>query len=243
MNRLLFIAISLLVPLATLLPMVASGEATATTVLNRDELQRVFSALVLERTALPAGDLTISHFTSSPDTITVPAGRREFRVVSHGQSKSLGQQTMVTDIWVNGVASARVTLSGDLEVQGDVVCAARSLSRNSLITADDLLVVRRNLNMLGPDLVTDLKQAIGKEVNTTLQPGSPLYGRFIKEPTVVKRGDIVSIRAASGALTITVPGRVQIAGAKGDLIKVKNMMSRKEIYATVVGPRTVQAQL
>ncbi len=243
MNRLLPILLAALLSLVALLPLRAAGETATTVILEQSELKKVFTALILERATLPPGDLTISRFTATPETLSVPAGRREFRVISRGQSKSLGRQTMVADLLVNGQARARVTLSGDLEVQGDVVCAAHALSRSRLLTADDLVRVRRNLTMLGPDLVTDPALAIGKEIKTTLQPGAPLYGRFLKEPAMVKRGDIVSIRAARGAITITVPGRVQVAGAKGDLITVKNMMSRKEIYAKVIGPDTVQAEL
>jgi flagella basal body P-ring formation protein FlgA len=243
MKRLFPIVLGALCSLVVLLPRGAAGETPEMTVLDQGALERVFTNLVLERASLPAADLQVTHFTSSPKTITAPPGKREFRVVSQGRGKGIGQQTMVADLLVNGVVSARVTLSGDLQIQGDVVCAARSLSRHRLLTADDLVRVRRNLTMLGPDLVTDAGQAIGKEIKTTLQPGAPLYGRLLKGPEVVKRGDIVEIRAASGAITITVQGRVQIAGAKGDLITVKNMMSRKEIVAKVLGPRTVQAEL
>jgi len=149
---------------------------------------------------------------------------------------------LVADLLVDGVAQGRVKLSGDLALFGEVLCTTATLPRHTLITASHLQRVRRNLTMLGPDLVSEESAAIGKELKTTLQAGAILYGNLIKAPEVVKRNDIVSILAASESLLITVPGRAQGAGATGELIKVKNLMSRKEIVAKVLGPGAVQAQ-
>jgi flagella basal body P-ring formation protein FlgA len=50
---------------------------------------------------------------------------------------------------------------------------------------------------------------------------------------------MVTILAESGDLRVTVPGRVLEKGYKGSLIRVQNVMSKKEIYATVVNGATV----
>lgn len=210
--------------------------------LGPEDLQKIFLDLATADTALPKDDIEISKFSATPDAIELPPGTLDFRIISGGQSKPLGQQTLVADILVDGVAKSRVKLSGDLALYGDVVCTTSTLSRHSIVTADDLKRVRRNLTRLGPDLITAEASAIGKEVKTTLQPGSILYGNALKEPEIVKRGDVVSILAANDFINITVPGRAQNAGAKGDLIKVKNLMSRKEIFVKILGPGTVQAQ-
>lgn len=212
------------------------------TVLGGAELQKVFTDLVTDRVSLPKRDIEITNFSATPATIELPAGTVDFRIVSQSQAKQIGQQTIACEVLVDGVVEGQIKFSGDLKLYGDVVCAARALPRHSIIAAQDLERVRRDLSMLGPGLITDETLAIGKELETTLQPGAVLYGRFIKDPEVVKRGDIVSILVATDSLTITVPGRVQSAGAKGDMIKVKNLMSRKEIYAKVIGLDTVQAQ-
>lgn len=221
----------------------AAGAADSPgTVLGRAELEQAFMQLALGRDVLPAGDIEVSHFAATPEAVDLPPGEVGYRVVSQSQDKPLGQQVIVADITVDEVVRQRVKMHGDLTLFGEVVCLTRALDRQSLITTDDIKRVRRNLTMLGPDLITEPAAAIGKEVKTSLPPGAVLYGRLLKEPAVVKRGDIVSILAATDTVTITVPGRVQNAGALGDLIKVKNLMSRKEIQAKVIGADTVQAQ-
>lgn len=231
-----------LAALAGVLPDQSARAADGSTVLGPAELQKVFAELLAGDASQPKRDIEISHFTATPASLELPPGTVDFRLISPGQVKPVGQQTVIADVLVDGVRRQQIKLSGDLKLYGEVACLTKVLRRQSIIAADDLEQVRRDLSMLGPDLISDKSLAIGKELKTTLQAGAVLYGRLLKEPELVKRGDIVSILAATDSLTITVPGRVQIAGAKGDLIKVKNLMSRKEIYATIIAPGTVQAQ-
>lgn len=228
---------------ATVLVSTLQAWAAPDMILGAKELKTIFSGLITSNSALPQGDIEITHFIATPESLTLPPGVQGVQVVSQSQPKQLGRQTIVADILVDGKAQERVTLSGDIELYGDVVCAKKSLSRRTIVEASDVERVRRNLTMLGPDTVDDANKVIGMEIKTTVQPGAVLYNRFLKSPEAVKRGDLVAIQAASGALTISVPGRVQTAGAKGDLIKVKNLMSRREVYARVVGPDTVQVEL
>ncbi|MBA3014481.1 MAG: flagellar basal body P-ring formation chaperone FlgA [Proteobacteria bacterium] len=213
------------------------------TTLGTKELLAIFTELTTSNSVLPAGDIEIANFTANPESITLPPGIQEFQVVSQTQPKQLGRKTIVVNIIIAGVAKEQVMLSGKIELYGNVVCSTKTLSRRTIIEAGDVERVRRNITMLGPDLADDAEQVLGQELKTTLQPGAVLYRRFLKSPETVKRGDIVSIQAASGTLAISVPGRVQSAGAKGDLIKVKNLMSRREIYARVIGADTVQVDL
>lgn len=237
-SLLLNVCLSLLV----LLPSQQAGAQDKKNLLGADELQKIFLDLATTDSSLPKSDIEVSKFTATPASMELPPGTLDFRIVSGTPAKPLGQQVIVADVLVDGAALGQIKLTGDLALYGDVVCTTSTLPRHSIVAAHNLKRVRRNLAMLGPDLITDEAAAIGKEVKTTLQPGAILYGNTLKEPEIVKRGDIVSILAANDFLTITVPGRVQIAGAKGDLIKVKNLMSRKEIFARIVGPGVVQAQ-
>ncbi len=239
-TRLILLAASLVI--LALLPGKRSGATADLTVLGKAELQKIFADLATSRLSLPKADIEVTHFAATPDSVSLPPGALDFRTISLTQGKELGKQTIVADLLVNGVAQQRVTLSGDLTLHGDVLCAARALTRHRIVAKSDLVRVRRDLTMLGPDLITDEAAVIGKEIKTTLQPGAVLYGHFLKDPQLVKRGDIVSILAATDYLTVTVPGRVQTPGAKGELVKVKNLMSRREIHARVVGPETVQVQ-
>lgn len=240
MNRLSLLLFSLY--LTCLLPSLVARAAGGPIRLGTGELQQIFKDLATKHSSLPPQELEVSKFTAQPDSVELPPGALDFKVISTNQAKPLGQQVIVTDILVDGVVQDRVKLSGDLALYGEVVCTVSPIPRHSIITADQLKLVRRDLTMLGPGLIPELAAAIGKELKTTLQPGALLYDNLLKEPEMVKRNALVSILAASDSLTITVPGRVLTAGAKGELVKVKNLMSRREIFAKIIGTETVQAQ-
>jgi flagella basal body P-ring formation protein FlgA len=56
---------------------------------------------------------------------------------------------------------------------------------------------------------------------------------FEKMP-IVDKGDIVTIIAESGDIRVTALGKVLMKGYADELVKVQNLMSKKEIYAKVV---------
>lgn len=242
MKRLRLILLSLCLSLPFLLAGQTSWALDKGFLLGTDELRQVFVDLTATNSALPKTDLEVSNFTATPAAIDLPTGALDFQIISGNTAKALGQQVIVTDVLVDGVVQGRLKLSGDLALFGEVICATSALPRHSIIRAENLKRVRRNLTGLGPDLVTDEAQALGKEVKTTLRAGAILYGKILKEPEIVKRGDIVSILSKTDFITVSVPGRVQKAGAKGDLVKVKNLMSRREIFAEILDPNTVQVK-
>ncbi|MDD5758344.1 MAG: flagellar basal body P-ring formation chaperone FlgA [Desulfobulbaceae bacterium] len=234
---------SLCLILLYLLPSQPAWSTENEVTLEGDQLQHVFFDLLTTKGALAKQDIIVKKFSATPQSVTVPTGSLDFQIISGLQpGKPLGQQTIITDVLVDGVAQKRIKLSGDLALFGDVICTTSALPRKSIILAQHIKRVRQEITMLGPDIITDESAAIGKELTTTLQAGSILYGKTLKEPELVKRGDIISILATNDLLTVSVPGRVLKSGAKGEIIKVKNLMSRKEIFATIIGPSTVQTQ-
>jgi flagella basal body P-ring formation protein FlgA len=96
--------------------------------------------------------------------------------------------------------------------------------------------------MLGEGLTRRPEAAIGKQLQASLQAGSLLYDKILKAPPLVKRGDRVIIRAKSAHLQINVNGEIQNTGGQGDQVRVKNLMSRKELYARVITPTVVEVE-
>lgn len=233
----------LLMALLFLAPRPGLTADEARTALSSADLRQLFEYLLVRDGFLPQGEVEVSNFSASPDSLPLPAGELDFRTLSQSEAKQLGRQSMVVEVLVDGQSQGRVALRGDLTRHGEVVTACQPLERNRILGQDDLCLVRRNLTMLGPELVTDPSLAVGKELKTSLQAGAVLYARSLKQPTLVKRGEVVTIVAGSDSLRITVPGRVMNAAALGERVRVKNMMSRREVEAKVVGPGLVVSEM
>jgi flagella basal body P-ring formation protein FlgA len=63
---------------------------------------------------------------------------------------------------------------------------------------------------------------------------------MVEAPPLVRRGDLVTILALAGRISVSVPGEMRDSGVKGEVVRVKNLMSRREILARVVDKNTVR---
>lgn len=201
--------------------------------LGHDELKKIFTVIALKNSVWPEQDLRVTHFSSQPTSVTLPAGELKFRLKNQIQPNRLGRKSISVVLLVDGLKTAKVWLTGDLHLFGNVVCARRDLDRKTILSMNDLKIEYRAISQLGDNLVLDPAVAVGKQLKRSLKAGALLLDRLLKEAVIVKRGDLVTILAESENLRITAPGEAKTAGSKGEVIKVKNLMSRKLIFARV----------
>ena len=209
------------------------------TVLDGEKLAGLYEQAIIEDSPFPAADLIISNISCRPDYVELPPGEVVYRPAMGVMTGRLGHRVVDLTVLVDGQEVQTIVMAGDLELYGQVVSAVRTLKRDTLITREDLAVSRRNISMLGPDLIGDPEELVGQQLTTTLRPGAVLYKYYVKAPQIIKRGDLVEIVVANEQLHISVKGRARSAGALGDVIKVKNMMSRKEVYGRIVNENEV----
>ncbi|MCX5865304.1 MAG: flagellar basal body P-ring formation chaperone FlgA, partial [Deltaproteobacteria bacterium] len=101
---------------------------------------------------------------------------------------------------------------------------------------------RQDISMLDAGLIQDPKQAIGQKLKVSLPAGAILYAQSIDAPPLVNRGERVTIMAKSQAIQITAHGEARNSGALGEMIRVKNLTSRREIQARVLSPGVVETE-
>jgi flagella basal body P-ring formation protein FlgA len=224
---------SSLVPLLT-----AAGNAAANDV-GKNYFETLFKNIVSENAPWAKEDIHIANLSAKPASLTLPAGKISHQVLSPVNPNRLGRKNFSVALLVDGKLKGQVMLSGDVGIYGQVVCAGRSLQRNTILTADDLVTVRREVTMLGSGILSGPELAIGQKLTTSLQAGNIIYSHLLDSPPLVKRGDLVTIMANSNNIQVTAKGEVKRQGAKGELVAVKNLMSRREVYARVIDSGTV----
>lgn len=171
--------------------------------------------------------------------VPVPDGKISFQLFQKGKRRLEGYVSLIVLVKVNGVVKNKVKLSGWIDIFESVVCASRDLKRGQKVNEDDLYLVKRNTSHLSSKILTDAHKIIGLMVKHNIKADACLKEWMFEKTPIVDRGDIVTILAESGGLKVTVPGRVLMKGYSGELIRVQNLMSNKEIYAKVVNPSTV----
>ena len=73
--------------------------------------------------------------------------------------------------------------------------------------------------------------------------GAPVLARALRPRPVVRRGQTAEAVLEDGALRITLRVEVLEEGAPGQTIRVRNPLSRRDLYARVVDAQTVQVSL
>ncbi len=214
------------------LAMTAMAE-TGITELGHDELQDIFTEIILANSNRPGSDLRVANFSSQPSSITIPAGKIDYRLKNQIHPGHLGRKSISLILLVDGKEEGKMRMSGDLHLYDNVVCAGRDLARNTVLSANDLQIESRDISGWRQNFLIDPEEAVGKQLKNSLKAGTVLLDRFLIAPVLVKRGDQVVILAQSDRFRITALGEAKTAGGKGEMIRVKNLMSRKLLLARV----------
>ena len=90
------------------------------------------------------------------------------------------------------------------------------------------------------DVLTSLEEAVGKKAVRAIQAGQPIAAQMVEDPPAVKKGSRVLVRARNDQIHVTTHGKVMEDGRLGDEVRVLNLSSGREIFATVKGPSQVE---
>ena len=223
--------------MAVILP--CSSAYSLSTIITQEKLASLYGKIIKEGLHFSDTNLKISNFSCRPSQVVLPSGKVEYHPNLMGGAGKLGHRIIDLNVLVDGQLVDSIKMAGDVLLYGDVVSAVRTLKRNDIISRQDIEITRRNISMLGPGLVMDPDDLLGKQLRKTIRPGDIFFDSFIKPPQIIQRGDMVAIIADEGQLRLSVTGQAREAGALGDTIKVKNMMSRREVYGQILNKNEV----
>lgn len=230
--------------LTIILLLLFSGTSQSTEItLDHDELEIVFQDLLFAESPWNTNDLAIDNFTCKPSYLTIPTGTITYTVLNQIHAQYLGSKTLSVMVNVDGIPKQKLKMQGVLNLYDDVVVTNHRLRRNTIISADDLTLARRKVTGYAHQLIPTISDAIGMQVTKSLGGGAVLLSRYVKKQPIVMRGDIVTILVTSGKLKITAHGEAKSKGAKGDMIKIKNLASRRVISARVIDRGLVEVDL
>lgn len=125
------------------------------------------------------------------------------------------------------------------DVSARVVVAAVDVAAHRPLTAADLDLERRSL-AAAPDALGDVDAAVGLASRRRMHRGDIVRRSLLHAPTLVRRGDAVNIVAQHEQILVTMAGEALDAGARGDIVRVRNAGSGKVIRARVIDAGEVE---
>ncbi len=121
----------------------------------------------------------------------------------------------------------------------EVPAAARPLNQGDALHVDDITFVRVNAAHLTA-MPWDGKGGPWQMVRS-VGMGQTIYSTDLLGVSMVRKGSIVNLIYAKGNIRIEVKAECLADGAPGTIIPVRNLHSKKQVYATIRDSKTVMA--
>jgi flagella basal body P-ring formation protein FlgA len=191
----------------------------------------------VERQNLSAGLRTSVEVAA--DEPGPPACQRSPRMADSSRTRWLGPLTIVLQC---DQPAWRWSVNVRVRGMAQVVQAGRSLPNGQLLRTEDLRLVDADIATEPLGVLTDLAQALGRETARPIKEGASLVLNALRQATVIKVGDRVTVRLIGQAFQVSAEGVAQQAGGVGDTIRVK-MPDGKLVVASVVRSGHVDVKL
>ncbi len=166
-------------------------------------------------------------------------------------------QPLAASVPANGVRSARFT--AEVRCEGSepwrlylpvrvtstrpVVVASRALARDTVLAPGDVRLAASSSGSLPAGSLHDPGLAVGRRLRRPADEGQALTATLLQAPTLVRRGQQVSVEAQAGGLQVRMEGVARGDGALGDIIEVENGASGRIVQAVVRSAKSVEVLL
>jgi flagella basal body P-ring formation protein FlgA len=144
-----------------------------------------------------------------------------------------GRVSIMVSLFVGNRLVKRAVVSPYVTMSDRIVVAARSLARGHVVTPEDLAYANRDRAISPADVVRNAEFLVGLRTRRSIGGDQILRDGDFEPVPVVERGDRVTLVLEHGPLMIQTIGKAQETGAAGDLIRVVNLESKREISGRV----------
>lgn len=210
--------------------------------LDEEELKLLITAQLQRDVIKDRGELEL-RFARSWTTISVPDESLSVRV------------TDLPATGVSGLFVCRVEVSTDTESVGawqtslaakvwrEVWTTRTALRRGALLADADLVRERRDVLNIRDALADFTTADLNLETAEYIAPNAPLLARSIKTKPAVRRGQSAEATVSDGALSISMKVEVLEDGIPGQVIRIRNPQTRRELRGRVQNEQTILVSL
>ncbi|SMP13601.1 flagella basal body P-ring formation protein FlgA [Desulfurobacterium pacificum] len=174
--------------------------------------------------------------SASVPHITLPYSN--FKTVISIQSLGDYYGRALCQVVVNGSVVKRIWIPFRVERKVSVVVAKRVIPKGKVISGADV-VVKGIPQSKARDGIASLSEVVGKVAKRDFRAGEVIKRRDLVPNFIVFKGKPVKVIYDSGGIHIELLGVPMENGALGDIIRVKNISTGKQLICKVIGKNTV----
>ncbi len=124
-----------------------------------------------------------------------------------------------------------------------VVTAKQTLKRGDVISESDIILQEKNISLLQTGSFTTTEVVIGKRALKNIYKGAVINNTNIGEPYIIKKGQMLFIKAEKKGISVQLKAKALMNGKKGQRIKAINLKSKRIIEGVVVNSNTIRVNM
>lgn len=124
-----------------------------------------------------------------------------------------------------------------------VLISRRPLLRGTVLGSSDVDRVEKDVTRLTSGYLVEIEEINGMVLRRSVNAGAVLHPGLVQHPVSIRRGERVTILGQSGGIDVRMEGQALMDGAKGEVIRVRNLSSGRDVEGVVVAPGVIQVRL
>jgi flagella basal body P-ring formation protein FlgA len=235
-------------PAAAISPVAAATNAPAASTprpprrLEEDELRSLLAAALNQRQG-PAGGEWELRLTRPWTTITVPDEPLTLEILEPTFNRITSNCILRFDLRVGQKTLGSWQAPVQARLWRQTLVAHAPLRRGQILREADFTRERCDLLLLRDPLADLPAQASAYELAETVSAGAPLTARAIRLKPVLARGQTADAIIRDGAMVISLKVEVLEEGVPGQIVRVRNPQSHRELRGKVFDEQTVEIAL
>ncbi len=192
---------------------------------------------------LPVSDReTTVELVRLPGDQWIPSRRDRinFNISLVDTSKDRGNIELIVSASSNSIRYFKIPVYFKVRVFEYVAIAKRKIARNRQLTKENVFMARRETTKIRGLAFSSRDNLTGKTTAVSVLPNTILTEDMVETPPTIKQGSVVKVFIKSSGFRIVTKGLAQQTGYTGEVIKVKNMDSKKILYGEIVDSDRVQ---
>ncbi len=122
----------------------------------------------------------------------------------------------------------------------NIAIAKKQIGRHQRLTKENIFLGKRETTKIHGLSFSSMDDLTGKVSVRTILPNTIITEKIVETPPTIKKGNVVKLFIEANNFSIVTKGLAQETGRTGEVIRVKNLNSKKVIYGKIVGPERVQ---
>jgi len=191
----------------------------------------------VQRQQVPLKNIKVT-VTSLNEQLRLPQCNEKLQVKMAPGTKLLGNTTLA--ISCSSPQRWKIHVAAHIDGQVNALITRHPIPRGTVIQSSDLEFSLRRYSQLNYGYYGSANLLKNMEAKRNIKMGQVMTPSLVKAQKMVLRGQQITIVAQNGNLNLRVKGKALMDGQQGQTIKVKNLNSKKLIYARVISAGIVK---